>query len=246
MLNLNYGGLDYTYILFVIPPMILSFIAQAMVKGRFSSYSKVASKKGVTGAQAAEILMRANGINNVQITHISGSLTDNYNPSNMTLNLSDSTYSSTSIAAIGVAAHETGHAIQHKVGYGPLVLRKTLVPAANFGSKFGPIIAILGIILGNAAAETVNLSLSQLLINVGLILFSISVLFYVITLPVEINASRRALAILKDTNTLYDDELKGARKVLTAAAWTYIAAALSAIGSLLRLLFISKRGRSRR
>ncbi len=237
--------LDYTYVIYVLPAILLSLIAQAMVKGRFAKFNQVASKRGITGAQAAAILMRANGINDVKIAHIRGNLTDNYNPSTKVLSLSDSTYASTSIAAIGVAAHETGHAIQHDVGYGPLAFRRVLVPVANIGSRFGPLLAILGIVIGNVAQaqEYIPLSICQLVTDIGLLLFAASVLFYIVTLPVEFNASRRALKILKETGTLEADELGGVRKVLWAAAMTYVASALTAIGSLLRLLVLTGKRR---
>ncbi len=240
------GGIDITYIIFVLPALLLSLWASAKVKSSFAKYDKVMCKKGYSGAEAASILMRANGITDVSINRIGGSLTDNYNPSSKTLNLSDATFASRSIAAIGVAAHETGHAIQHNVGYGPLVLRSTMVPVSNFGSRLGPWLAILGIVLGGSGAANGYLSIWQLLTNIGLILFSASVLFYVVTLPVEINASKRALKILKETGVFDSEELKGAKKVLTAAAMTYVASALSAIGSLLRLIFISKSRQKRR
>src|SRR5574344_1969780 len=217
-----FGGIVYTYLIYVMPAIILSFIASMMVKSRFAHYDKVQSHRNITGAQAAEILLRANNITDVKIAHVGGELTDNYNPSTKILNLSDSTYSSTSIAAIGVAAHETGHAIQHKVGYKPLALRSTLVPVANIGSQFGPLLAVLGILFGAA------------------------VLFYLITLPVEFNASYRALQILKNTGTLEGEEISGVRKVLWAAAMTYVASALVAIGNLLRLLVLSNNRRNRR
>lgn len=241
-----YYGIDYTYIIFVLPAIILSLIAQIAVKNSFARYSKIKSSRGITGAQAAQFLLQKNGITDVRISHISGSLTDNYNPSTKILNLSDSTYSSTSIAAIGVAAHETGHAIQHATGYKALHLRSTLVPAANIGSRFGPVLVILGIILGAYAQSAAPYSLSQLVINAGIILFGVAVLFYIITLPVEFNASRRALNILKDTGVLEGSELSGVRKVLSAAAMTYVAAALTAIGSMLRLILISRSRNSRR
>ncbi len=241
-----YYGFDYSYIILVLPAVILSIIAQILVKGSFSKYNKILSKRGITGAQAAQYLLQKNGIYDVQITHIKGSLTDNYNPSNKILSLSDSTYYSTSIAAIGVAAHETGHAIQHATGYKALSLRRTLVPAANIGSRFGPTIAILGIIFGNTAKASELFSLYQLITDIGIILFGIAVLFYLITLPVEFNASHRALKILDETNTLDEYELKGTKKVLTAAALTYIASALTAIGSLLRLILLSNSRNNRR
>lgn len=235
-------GLDWYYLVFVVPAMILSLIASSMVKSRFAEYDKVKSKKQISGAQAARILMDANGINNVSINHISGSLTDNYNSGNKTLNLSSSTYSSTSIAAIGVAAHETGHAIQDKTNYGPLNLRHSLYPVANIGSRFGPLLAILGIIFGAGAQTTIG-GIAGLLTKVGIILYCGAVLFYIVTLPVEFNASSRALKILCDTGTLDSEELVGVKKVLWAAAMTYVASALTAIGSLLRLIFLSKRRR---
>lgn len=237
---------DYSYIIFVLPALLLSLWASAKVKSSFAKYDKVMSKKGCSGAEAAAILMRANDITDVSIRHIGGSLTDNYNPTSKTLNLSDSTFSSRSIAAIGVAAHETGHAIQHNVGYGPLVLRSTLVPVANFGSRLGPWLVILGLILGGSGTANSYLSIWQLLTNIGIILFSGSVLFYIVTLPVEFNASSRALKILKETGVFTEEELKGARKVLTAAAMTYVASALSSIGSLLRLIFLSRSRQNRR
>mgnify|MGYP002624429210 CR=1 FL=1 len=235
--------IDSTYLIFVLPAIILSLVAQYMVKNRFATYNKVLSRRGITGAQAAGLLLRANGITDVQVQHISGTLTDNYNPSTKILNLSDSTYSSTSIAAIGVAAHETGHAIQHNVGYAPLALRSTLVPAANIGSQFGPTMAILGIMFGAGSQSAAGIW--QLVTNLGILLFAVAVAFYVITLPVEFDASHRALKILRETGTLDTEELSGARKVLWAAAMTYVASALSAIGNLVRLILLSNR-RNRR
>ena len=241
------GGIDITYIIFVLPAALLSIVASAMVKSRFARYNKVATSKGITGAQAAQILMRANGIDDVKITHISGQLTDNYNPSSKTLNLSDATYSSTSIAAVGVAAHETGHAIQHKVGYGPLKLRSTLVPVANIGSRFGPVLAIAGIAFGASSQASEYISILQLVTDIGLILFAASVLFYLVTLPVEFDASRRALKILKETGVFTEnEEISGARRVLTAAAMTYVASALTAIGSFFRLLVLTNNRNNRR
>lgn len=234
-------GIDYTYIIFVVPALILSLITQVLVKGRFSRFDKVISKRNLTGAQAAQLLLQKNNIYDVKIVHINGQLSDNYNPSTKILSLSDSTYNSTSIAAIGVAAHETGHAIQHAVGYSPLSLRSTLVPAANIGSQFGPTLAVLGIIFGGTSKASDYISIFQLITNIGIILFSLAVLFYIITLPVEFNASRRALKILRDSNTLNTTELKGVKKVLSAAAMTYVASAITAIGSLIRLIVLSNR-----
>ncbi|MCQ2575219.1 MAG: zinc metallopeptidase [Treponema sp.] len=238
---------DYTYVIFVLPAVLLSLIASMMVKSTFARYNKVLSKRGITGTQAAQFLLQKNGINDVKIGRIGGNLSDNYNPSNKVLSLSDSTYNSTSIAAIGVAAHETGHAIQHATSYGPLAFRRILVPAANIGSQFGPTLAILGIIFGNSVdISSPYFAIAQLVTNIGIVLFGGAVLFYLVTLPVEFNASRRALKILKETGTLDKRELAGVRKVLTAAAMTYVASALTAIGSLLRLLVLSNNRRNRR
>ncbi len=234
---------DYTYLIFILPALLLSLWAQVMVKSRFAKYDKVTCKRSFTAAQAAQYLLKANGITDVKIAHIRGNLTDNYNPSTKVLSLSDSTINSTSIAAIGVAAHETGHAIQHATGYKPLELRRTLVPAANIGSRFGPLLVVLGIIWGTAANATTYGPLAQLISNIGIGLFSLSVGFYLITLPVEFNASNRALKLLQEANVMDKEEIKGTRKVLGAAAMTYVASALSAIGSLLRLIVLSNRRR---
>lgn len=242
---LNAIGLDWYYLVLVVPALILSLIASSMVKSRFAEYDKIPSKKGITGAQAARILMQANGINDVQINHTGGSLTDNYNSGDKTLNLSDSTYSSTSIAAIGVAAHETGHAIQDQKSYGPLGLRHTLYPVANIGSRFGPTMAILGIIFGASAQNQQLYTILSLVTKIGIILYLAATLFYIVTLPVEFDASRRALVILRETGTLDEEELEGAKKVLWAAAMTYVASALMAIGSLVRLILLSKRSNRR-
>ena len=238
-------GLDWYYLVLVVPAMILSIAASYMVKSRFATYDKIRSKKNISGAMAAKILMQANGIDDVQIKRISGSLTDNYNSTDKTLNLSDSTYSSTSIAAVGVAAHETGHAIQDKTKYAPLGLRHSLYPVANIGSRFGPTLAILGIIFGASASvnNTSFAAIASIITKVGIILYIAAVLFYVVTLPVEFNASSRALKILKETGTLDSEELSGVKKVLWAAAMTYVASALTAIGSLIRLILVSKRNR---
>ena len=241
------GGIDVYYVLLVLPAALLSLFASALVKSRYAKYDKVMASRGVSGAQAAQILLKANGITDVRIAHICGKLTDNYNPGNRVLSLSDSTFASRSIAAVGVAAHETGHAIQHNVGYGPLIFRRMLVPVANFGSRFGPTLAILGIILGAVASLEQYIPIFQLITDIGLLLFGASMLFYLVTLPVEFNASRRALKILKETGTLTTkEEIRGARKVLTAAALTYVASALTAIGSFLRLLLIANSRRNRR
>ena len=218
---------DPTYLLIIIS-MIISLIAQFMVKSAFSRYSRIQSVKGMTGAMAARQILMSNGINDVRINRISGSLTDHYNPSDKTLNLSEDVYDSDSIAAVGVAAHECGHAIQHARDYAPLSFRSALVPVANLGSKLSWVFIVLGLIF----------SFNQILINVGIIMFSAAVLFQLVTLPVEFNASARALEQLQSNGILYGDENAKARKVLTAAALTYVAAAATAILQLLRLIIL--------
>jgi len=223
---------DYYYLILIVPTLILSLCAQIMVKSTFAKYSKIPCSKKITGQDAAARLMKSNSILDVTIEAVGGSLTDHYDPRSKVLRLSKPVYSETSIAAVGVAAHEAGHAIQHNLSWGPLALRSTLVPVANIGSMFGPYIAMAGLILS-----------MPMLLNIGIILFGAAVLFYVITLPVEFNASSRAIAELQSSNLLSEDELKGVKKVLTAAAMTYVASALTALMSLLRLILLSKNRR---
>ena len=226
---MNNYSIGMVGLMFLLVPAILSLFAQLLVKSTFAKYSKVQNSRRINGAQAAKLLMQINDIRDVSIQSIGGSLTDHYDPTKKALRLSEPVYGSTSIAAVGVAAHETGHAIQHKVGYGPLVLRSTLVPIANIGSSVGPYWVIAGII-----------SSLSMLTNIGIILFAGAVAFYLVTLPVEFNASRRALQNLEMNNVLAREELQGARKVLTAAALTYVASALTALFNLLRLVLIAK------
>ena len=229
-----FRSFDPTYILIIIAA-IISLIAQWRVNSAFSKYSRVASMSGMTGAQAARMILQSNGINDVSVQRISGKLTDHYNPSTKVLNLSESVYGSTSVAAIGVAAHECGHAIQHARGYFPLSLRTALVPVANIGSQLSWVFIIVGAIL----------SFNQTLITIGIIMFSAAVLFQLVTLPVEFNASARALEQLESNGILYRDEVSQTRKVLSAAALTYVAAAATAILQLLRLIILFG-GRGRR
>ena len=224
--------IDSYYLILVVPTLILSFFAQIFVKSTFSKYSNIRCARPVTGRDAAAIILKKNGINNVGIEAVRGSLTDHYDPGSKKLRLSVPVFDQMSIAAVGVAAHEAGHAIQHARGYGPLALRSGLVPIANLGSSMGPWIAIAGIFFS-----------FPLLINIGIVLFGGAVVFYVITLPVEFNASARALQILRKEKILSDDELLGVRKVLSAAAMTYVASALTAIMSFLRLILISRNRR---
>ncbi len=228
---MGYGYIywDPTYILVVIGA-IICMAASAKVKTTFNKYSKYRSMSGMTGAQAAQRILNAAGIYDVRIQHISGNLTDNYNPSNKTLNLSDTVCNSTSVAAVGVAAHECGHAIQHAKGYAPLSFRSALVPVANIGSTLAWPLIIIGALFNNRMSMT--------LIEAGIILFSLAVLFQLVTLPVEFNASRRAMVMLREQAILGDQELSMTRKVLTAAALTYVAGAASAILQLLRIILL--------
>lgn len=227
---------DPTYILVVIGAVIC-LAASAKVKSTFNRYNKVRSMSGMTGAQAAERILHSAGIYDVTVQHISGNLTDHYDPRNKTLSLSDSTYSSASVAAVGVAAHECGHAIQHQTNYAPLNLRSAIVPVANLGSTIAWPLILIGLFFTS--------STGTFLINLGIICFSLAVLFQLVTLPVEFNASSRAVKILESTGILGADELQGTRKVLGAAALTYVAGAASAILQLLRLIILfGGRGRN--
>lgn len=218
---------DPTYILVIIGA-VLCIAAQMRVSTTFRKYSRVRSRSGMTGAQAAQRILELSGIYDVRIEHIRGELTDHYDPSAKVLRLSDATYASTSVAAIGVAAHECGHALQHNKGYAPLQFRTALVPAANIGSKLGIPIILLGVLFG----------MNQLFIQIGIWVFAIAVLFQVVTLPVEFNASSRALSMLGNYGLMANDETNGCRKVLSAAALTYVAAAASSLLQLLRLVLL--------
>lgn len=221
---------DPTYILIIIG-MVLCLAASAHVNSTFNKYSRVRSNSGMTGAQAAQRILESQGIYDVSIRHISGNLTDNYNPSTKVLSLSDATYGSTSVAAIGVAAHECGHAMQHNKGYAPISVRNALVPFANWGSRLSWVLIIIGIIFyGQGTGQT--------MINIGIFAFSLAVLFQIFTLPVEFNASNRAIRVLESTGIFGTSELKCTQKVLGAAALTYVAAAASSILQLLRLILL--------
>ncbi len=218
---------DPTYFLVIIGA-VLCIVAQMRVGTTFKKYSRVRSRSGMTGAQAAQRILELSGIYDVRIEHIRGELTDHYDPSSKVLRLSDATYSSNSVAAIGVAAHECGHALQHNKGYGPLKFRTALVPAANIGSRLGIPIILLGVLFG----------MNQLFIQIGIWVFAIAVLFQLVTLPVEFNASGRALSMLSNYGMMAKEETDGCRKVLSAAALTYVAAAASSILQLLRLVLL--------
>ena len=221
---------DWTYILVLIG-VLICLAASARVRQVFAKYSRVQSRLRLTGKEAAEEILRRNGIYDVRVIHIPGNLTDHYNPGNKTLGLSDTVYQSSSVAAVGVAAHVCGHAVQHARGYAPLAIRGALVPVANFGSALAWPLILIGLLI---TGET-----SVFLINLGILLFSAAVLFQLVTLPVEFNASRRAVDVLGASGMLYPDELSSVKKVLGAAALTYVAGAASAILQLLRLLILT-------
>lgn len=223
---------DWTYILVIIGA-VLSLWASAGVRSTYSKYAKITAINGITGMEAAERILHGAGIYDVRVERVSGQLTDHYDSSTKTLRLSDGVYGSTSIAAIGVAAHECGHAIQDKESYGPLRLRHTLVPIVNFGNFFSMPLFILGLVLG----------MYDTLVPIGIFLFSFAVLFQLVTLPVEFNASRRAVAILSDSRMVTREEAPKVKKVLKAAAYTYLAAAAASALQLVRLLLIANRRR---
>lgn len=232
---MGYYYWDPTYILVVIGAVIC-MIASARVKGTFNKYSQLRSMSGMNGAQVAQRVLQAAGIYDVQVRHVSGSLTDYYDPRTKTVNLSDPVYNATSVAALGVAAHECGHAIQHAKSYAPLSIRSALVPIANFGSMLAWPVILIGLFF--------NTRSSGLIIDIGILLFSAAVLFQLVTLPVEFDASRRALVMLRTQGILADDELKYTRRVLKSAALTYVASAAAAILQLLRIILITN-GRRR-
>ena len=237
-----YGGYgdffaNNIYCILLIPVLLLSLWAQAQVSGNLKRYSGVANRRRLTGAQAAEAVLRAHGVYNVAIRPCSGNLTDHYDPRDNSISLSENVYNSASIAAVGVAAHEAGHAVQYAENYGPVRLRTAIIPATQIGSKFSFVLLLVGMIL-----------YSQSLFLIGILLFSLTTLFQLITLPVEFNASHRALQTLENEQLLYDDELSGAKKVLKAAALTYVAALLMSALQLLRyvLIFVGRNNRGRR
>ncbi len=235
----GYGYLGY--LVFMLPALVFGLVAQAMVKSRFNRFSKIASRRGMTGAQAAQAVLNGGGVYNVKIGRVAGNLTDHYNPKNNSISLSDSVYNSTSVAAIGVAAHEAGHALQYAQNYSPIKLRMAIIPVCNLGSRIGPLLIILGCIIsyGGMAASA---SLGTMMYLVGLVLFCTVAVFQLVTLPVELNASKRALRALEMGGTLDNDELHGAKKVLTAAALTYVAALVT---SIMQVFYYASRFRPR-
>lgn len=221
---------DPTYMLVLIG-VVICLAASAKMRSTFSRYSRIRNHSGMTGREAAEQVLHRAGIYDVRVEHVSGNLTDHYDPRSKVLRLSDATYGSASVAAVGVAAHECGHAIQHATGYAPLAFRSALVPVANFGSTIAWPLILIGLLFNSQS--------SVLFLNLGIMAFSLAVLFQIVTLPVEFNASSRAIRMLSGNGMLYEDEVQATRKVLTAAALTYVAGAASAILQLLRIILIS-------
>lgn len=227
--------MDFRFLYILLPAILLGLYAQFKVKSTYSKYSKVNNSRGWTAAQVARKILDDNGLYNVQIVHIRGSLTDNFNPKTMTVSLSDTIYSSSSVAAIGVAAHECGHAVQHAEQYLPIKIRSALVPVTNFGSSIGFIVLAAGLIFSNYSIAMF-----------GVLLYSLMAVFQLVTLPVEYNASSRALKTLEQSLILDDEEVGMAKKVLSAAALTYVAALVSTLATILRLLLIVNSSTRRR
>lgn len=221
-----YLYIDPWYIILVVPAMLLAFWAQINVNTTFSRYSKVLAPSGMTGAESARRVLEANGVTGVRIVRISGNLTDHFDPKTNTIRLSESVYDATTVSAVGVAAHEAGHAVQYAVGYAPMQLRAAIIPATNIGSQLAMPLVLLGLIFSSA-----------MLVDIGILAFSMSTLFQLITLPVEFNASRRAVATL-ESSCVSDTEVKGAKAVLRAAALTYVAALAVSLASLLRIILL--------
>ena len=230
---------DWTYVVLVLPCVLLSLWASSSVNSTFQKYSQQHSRRGITGAQAAERVLRSNGVTNVRIERVSGNLTDHYDPTTNVIRLSDSVYGNTSTAAIGVACHEAGHAVQYAQNYGPIKLRAAIIPITNIGSKLAMPLILIGLLL--AAFE--NLSFG--FVYLGIACFGLSLVFQLVTLPVEFNASRRAMAAIESGELLTQEEQSGARKTLKAAAMTYVAATAVSLAQLLRLILIFG-GRRRR
>ena len=232
-----YYGFDWTYLVLVLPCVILSLWASSNVNSTFQKYSQQFSIRRLTGAQAAQRVLSHNGVSGVRIERVSGNLTDHFDPKTNVIRLSDSVYDSTSTAAIGVACHEAGHAVQYAQNYGPIKLRAAIIPVTNIGSKLAMPLILLGVVLNFMGG------ISTGLIYLGIAAFALSLLFQVVTLPVEFNASRRAMRAISDAELLTSEEQRGARKTLTAAAMTYVAATAVALAQLLRLLVLFGRRR---
>ena len=230
-----------TTILVLIPAMIFAFWAQMRVNSTFKKYAKVPSRRGLTGAEAARRVLDANGLRHVTVERVHGHLTDHFDPKAGVIRLSDATYASTSVAAIGVAAHEAGHAVQHAVGYVPIKLRSAIIPLTRFGSFLAMPLFLIGLLMGSGSY--LGYGIGTIFMVTGILFFSFSTLFQLVTLPTEFNASARAMKALEDGGLLADDELPGAKATLSAAAMTYVAALASSLASLLRLILIFNRRR---
>ena len=225
-------GFDMTYIIYVLPALLLALWASFNVKTTFAKYSKVPSEYGMTGRDAARLILDANGLHHVQVTHVQGELTDHFDPKSNIIRLSDSTYNAATAAAVGVAAHEAGHAVQYAEGYVPMKIRSAIIPATNLGSNLAIPLVLLGIVFSAPSVA-----------YIGVLLFALSVIFQLVTLPVEFNASSRAVAAIRDSGRVSDEGISAAKKVLTAAALTYVAALAVALGNLLRLITLANRSR---
>lgn len=232
-----YYGFDWSYLLLVLPFLILSLLASAHVNNTFRRYNKQLSVRRITGAQAAQRVLLANGVTGVRIEQVAGNLTDHFDPRANVIRLSSEVYNNTSTAAIGVACHEAGHAVQYAQSYFPIKIRSAIIPLTNFGSKIAMPLILIGVLM------TAFGGLSSILIDIGIVCFSLSLVFQLVTLPVEFNASRRAMNAIEQCNILTDDEQRGARKTLTAAAMTYVAATAVALTQLLRLILLFGRRR---
>ncbi len=239
-----YYGFDMTYIVLVLPCILLSLWASSNVNSTFRKYSKQFSRRGLTGAEAAQRVLLANGVRGVRIERVGGNLTDHYDPKTNVIRLSDSVYGNTSTAAIGVACHEAGHAVQYAESYAPIKLRAAIIPITTFGSRLAMPLILLGLLFSVFGAGSDSM-MSLLLVNLGIAAFGLSLVFQLITLPVEFNASRRALQAIESAQLLTEEEQRGAKKTLTAAALTYVAATAVALAQLLRLIMLFG-GRRRR
>ena len=228
----GYYGFDWTYLVLVLPCILLSLWASSNVNSTFKKYSRQYSRRGLTGAEAAQRVLMANGVRGVRIDRVSGNLTDHYDPKTNVIRLSDSVYSNTSTAAIGVACHEAGHAVQYAENYGPIKVRAAIIPLTNFGSRIAMPLILAGILM------TFLGSFSDTLVYLGIAAFGMSLVFQIVTLPVEFNASRRAMQAIEASNLLTVEEQRGARKTLKAAALTYVAATAVALAQLLRLIVL--------
>ena len=220
----------FQYWWLLIPAIVLGIVAQSMVRNTYAKYRKVGTRSGISGADLARRILDAHGLGEVPVQDVAGELTDHYDPRSRTLRLSRNVGRGRSVAALGIAAHESGHAIQHSRSYAPLAIRNTVYPVASFGSKLGPIVVLGGLLFG----------IGEPLITIGIALFAFAVVFSILTLPIEFNASSRAMRLLERSGTMTRDELEGARKVLNAAAMTYVAAALASVLTLLRLILLGR------